>query len=198
MKNRKRMIGWLYKKVHIFEQLSEHRLLAKIQQGDKEAFGQLYLHYLDNIYKYIFFRVDQDKAVAEDLTQTVFFKAWQKIDSFATGKGTFRAWLYRIAHNSVIDYYKITKPVGRVENYIADKETIELLEECVDRKTRIENVMQAVNKLTDEQKAVIIMKFINEFSNEEIAMIIQKDETAVRALQYRGLKRLRNMLKKHE
>ena len=188
------MIGWLKKQAHVLEQLSEHRLIEKVKQGDKEAFGQLYLHYLDSIYRYIFFRVNQEKPVAEDLTQTVFFKAWQGIENFRTEKGNFRAWLYRIAHNCVLDYYKIHKPAGRVDENVADGKTIETLEEQLDTKDRIEKIKRALERVTDEQKTVIILKFIDGFSNQEIAKIVGKHEDAVRALQYRGLERLRQIL----
>ena len=198
MKRTQRMIGWLHKQVHVFERLSEHRLLTKVQQGDKEAFGQLYLLYLDSIYRYIFFRVNQDRAIAEDVTQTVFFKAWQGIDTFTKEQGNFRAWLYRIAHNCVIDYYKISKPTGRFDETLADSKTTEILEERLDTENTLEKVKHAMNVLTDEQKTVIILKFVDGLSNEEISKVLKKNEDAIRALQYRGLERLRKMFNNHE
>lgn len=198
MKRTQRMIGWLRKQVPILGRFSEQRLLVRIQKGDKEAFGELYLCYLDTIYRYIFFRVNQEKTVAEDLTQTVFFKAWQKIDTFTTEKSNFRAWLYRIAHNTIIDYYKLTKSLIKYEETIADDKTTETLEEQMDNESAIAQVKQAMHVLTDDQKTVIVMKFIDGFSNEEIATIIDKNQDAIRALQYRGLERLRKELKKYE
>src|SRR3989344_1240602 len=89
--------------------VSESRLLKKAVKGDKESFGLLYKKYLDLIYRYIYFRVGSSKFEAEDLTQNVFFKAWDKIrnNGFKSDgvNSSFKAWLYRIAHNTVIDYY---------------------------------------------------------------------------------------------
>lgn len=197
MNSKQRMIDWFKKHVQVFKRLSEQRLLAKIQRGDKEAFGELYLRYLDKIYRYIFFRVNQEKLIAEDLTQTVFFKAWQGVDSFIMEKGNFRAWLYRIAHNSVIDYYKMEKAVSKFQDDIPDDKT-ELFEEHLDNEATLENVKHALSFLTDEQRTVVLLRFIDGFSIEEIAVITGKNEDAVRALQYRGLERLRKIVKKHE
>jgi RNA polymerase sigma-70 factor, ECF subfamily len=192
------MISWLAKKVHVLGKLSEYHLLQKTKKGDKEAFGELYLHYLDSIYRYIFFRVNQNREVSEDLTQTVFFKAWQGIHTFTSERGNFRAWLYRIAHNSVIDYYKIAKAASPVTEEIMDSKTLEDLEDQFDNEIRVATILQAMKMLTDEQQTVITMKFIDGFSHTEIADILDKQEDAVRAMQYRALQRLRKLLHNHE
>lgn len=197
MNRKQQMINWFKKQVRVLEQLSEYHLLQKIQKGDKEAFGELYLHYLNHIYRYIFFRVNQNKQQAEDLTQTVFFKAWQGIENFTTDKGNFRAWLYRIAHNVVIDYYKTAKANSRVTEEIMDSKTMEDLENQLDNESQLKNIFEAVDILTDEQKTIITMKFVDGFSNSEIADILDRDEGAIRALQYRGLQRIRKLLQKH-
>ncbi len=190
------MISFLKKQIQVLEQFSEHRLIQKIQKGDKEAFGKLYLSYLDKIYRYIFFHVSQKREIAEDLTQTVFFKAWQSIDNFTTEKGNFRAWLYRIAHNTVVDYYKTQKIHMRVVEEKLIDEPLTDVEEHIDHKWSMQEVVIALETLTDEQKTVITLKFIEGFSNQEIANIMDKHVDAIRAMQYRGLQSLRKILKK--
>src|SRR5258708_3815974 len=191
------MISWLTKRAQIFKQRTEYRLLQKTQKGDKDAFGKLYLHYLDSMYRYIFFRVNQQQEIAEDLTQTVFTKAWQHIATFHPKKGNFRAWLYKIAHNTIVDYYKTQKVHSHIVEEIVSDETVADIEKKIDHEQTMTTVLEAMNLLSDEQKIVISLKFIEGFSNGEIADITDKNEDAVRAIQYRGLQTLRKVLQKH-
>ena len=89
-------------------EISEHDLISRAQKGDAEAYGDLYEHYLDTIYRYIYYRVHNHQD-AEDLTETVFLKAWQSLPNYRIGKTPFVAWIYRIAHNMVIDHHRTRK-----------------------------------------------------------------------------------------
>lgn len=188
------MINWF--KRNVVKRLSEEQLIAKVQNGDKEAFGNLYLMYLDRIYRYIFFRVNERKPIAEDLTEMVFIKAMQHISNFTSEKGNFQSWLYRIAHNTVIDYYKTYKQTAPIQENTATMDQIGSLEEALDTKNQIENVVKAMQQLTDEQHEVITLRFIDELPHKQIAYIVGKHEDAVRAIQYRALQTLRKHMKK--
>jgi RNA polymerase sigma-70 factor (ECF subfamily) len=89
---------------------SELQLIQEAIAGDKQAFGRLYDCYADQIFRYLYFRVEE-RSLAVDMTEDVFLKAWEKIPQFGKDKRglNFRAWLYRIAHNTVIDYYRTNK-----------------------------------------------------------------------------------------
>ncbi len=172
-------------------------LIQRAKHGDKQAFGTLYQMYLDRIYRYIFFKTRQNRTLAEDLTSEVFVKAWQKIDTFgkslpAGRQGSFQAWLYTIARNTLIDHIRsIHTHVVLNENIPDEKETIE---ESVDQKMTIEKVMQCLDSLTTEQREIIILRFVNDLSYKEIVHIIGKKEEAIRAMQYRALKILRKSM----
>ena len=84
------------------------RLVQKAIGGDSEAFGELYMTYVEPIYRYIFYQV-RDKMTAEDITEDAFFKAWNSIHSCKGKEQTFSSWLYRIAHNSMIDVFRSRK-----------------------------------------------------------------------------------------
>jgi RNA polymerase sigma-70 factor (ECF subfamily) len=183
------MINWF--KRHVVTRLSEEQLIYKIHHGDKEAFGNLYLIYLDRIYRYIFFRVNQEKQTAEDLTETVFIKAMNNIGTFSTEKGSFQSWLYKIAHNTVIDHYKTYKQTMMMREHTVSYDQIEKLEETLDIKNQFHFVIEAMASLTDEQREVIILRFIEDLSPKQIAYIVSKHEDAVRAIQYRALQTLR-------
>ena len=81
----------------------ENDLLARAIKGDAEAFGNLYERHMMSIYRYIHYRIGEVQE-AEDLTETVFVKVWQAMPNFKMGKASFRTWLYRVAHNLLVDY----------------------------------------------------------------------------------------------
>src|SRR5439155_995614 len=104
------------------------------------------------------------------------------------------SWLYRIAHNTVLDHYKTYKAANRIQDHTVSVEAIEELEEALDTRQKIAAVMTAMNQLTSEQQGVLTLRFIEGLSPREIAYIINKHEDAVRAIQYRGLKNLKKKL----
>ncbi|MGD2146302.1 MAG: sigma-70 family RNA polymerase sigma factor, partial [Anaerolineae bacterium] len=102
---------------------NEEKLVRRAVRGDAEAFGDLYVLHLDAIYRYIFYRVRDEKR-AEDLTETVFIRAWEAIEGYEHRGYPFSSWLYRIAHNTVVDYYRADReeePLGAVAFTLADK-----------------------------------------------------------------------------
>jgi RNA polymerase sigma-70 factor (ECF subfamily) len=187
------MINWLRK--FVVKRVPEEQLIHKIQNGDKEAFGNLYLTYLDRIYRYVFFRVNQDKHTAEDLTEIIFIKAMQHIKKFEQEKGTFQSWLYRISHNTVLDHYKTYKATTHMQENTVAIEVIEKLEDELDTKQKIAKVMEEMKSLTPEQRNIIILRFIEGLSHREIAFITNKKEDAIRAIQYRGLQKLKKRVR---
>ncbi|HET9946495.1 MAG TPA: RNA polymerase sigma factor [Patescibacteria group bacterium] len=165
----------------------EWTLLKRAQLGEKEAFGKLYEFYVDRIYRFIFFKVRQEKEVAEDLTADVFVKAWEHLGTFK--KGSFQTWLYTIARNRVIDYIRgVKQHVPLNEELVDAKETVE---ETVIKTLVKEEVLKCLDSLTDEQREVVVLRFVNDLSHREIAQIVGKREDAVRALQYRAIKEIK-------
>ena len=173
--------------------ISEWILIQKVKQGDKEAFGTLYSFYLDKIFRYIFFRVNQIEPVAEDLTEVSFLKAWEKIEQYKKTGGSFSSWLYTIARNTVIDHFREQNRLSSLpDTHIDDKQNVE---ETMFITFEIERVQEAMKYLTAEQQEIITLKFINDMSNKEISVFLGKNEDAIRALQYRALQELRKRLK---
>ena len=171
-------------------------LVKKVKKGNKEAFGSLYKRHLDSIYRYVFFRVRKDQKVAEDITQSVFFRALEKIDTFDEEGVGFRPWIYKIAHNSVIDYYrKYKNQTGLTETLIDESQNVE---EKTLKDFEVQNVLNALDLLSDEQRQVIIMRFVSGLSGKETAKALGKNEEAIRSMQYRALKTLRKILNNNE
>jgi len=173
-------------------------LLIRAQNGDSEAFGEIYDLYVDKIYRFIFFKVSSHET-AEDLTAEVFLKTWQYIiEPDSREVGNLNALLYQSARNIVIDYYRST--IRR--EVLTDGESLKLIEdsrqqsllEKVEELTEVENIETNLRKLKDEYREVIILKFIDELSNKEISKILDKSTGAVRVLVHRALNVLKNTI----
>lgn len=169
---------------------NEATLVRMAQQGDREMFARLYEAYNSRIYRYVYFRVP-DEPLAEDLTSQVFLKVWEKLGTYQVGQSPFMAWIYRIAHNTVIDYYRTRKAAVSME----DVREVELchyddIEEKLDNQLQSQELRAAMAGLTKEQQQVLLLKFVAGMSTTEIAKKMRKQEGAVRALQMRGLQGL--------
>ncbi|MBN2502435.1 MAG: sigma-70 family RNA polymerase sigma factor [Anaerolineales bacterium] len=177
--------------------VSETELLRRAMRGDKQAFGSLYELYLDPIYRYIYYRVDSHTE-AEDLTEMVFLKAWEQLPR--PGKNTavrnFRAWIYRIAHNLVVDRHRTNKPVSALDQHNQMQALTASPETLAEHTERSDVLRAAILQLDPEYQQVIVLRFVNQLSHAETARILVKKEGHVRVLQYRALQKLREQLSK--
>ena len=187
------MFDWLKSQFVKKEPVKDRELVKKAKKGDAEAFGQLYLKYLSGIYRYFYFRIGQDRSTAEDLAQQVFFKAWKALPSYKQQGLAFSVWLYRIAHNLLVDSYRKRKEETRLSDfYPSEEDTFGKV--VVEEEHDI--LKRAVSILTDDQNQVILLKFVEDFGNREISAITGKREEAIRALQHRAIAKLREILEK--
>ena len=168
------------------------KLVKKAAGGNFAAFGELYSIYLDRIYRYVFYHV-RDKMTAEDITEEVFLKAWKAIGSCKGKEKTFLSWLYRIAHNHLINTLRCMKKVTSIEkdNLV---EVISSNKSEVEDKIEHQELLETITCLPENQKQVIILKFIEGLDNREIGEITDKSEGAIRILQMRALAELRQRL----
>jgi RNA polymerase sigma-70 factor, ECF subfamily len=170
---------------------TESELVQRAMRKDATAFGQLYELHLDKIYRYIYYRVG-NAAEAEDLTEQVFLKAWEHLGAYDDRGLPFGAWLYRMAHNQVIDYRrtrKVSEPLSEllVEKTAGPQETAELHLEMA-------AVGAALRQLNPDQQQIIILRFVQGCTHAEAAAIMGKSEGALRALQCRALASLHEAL----
>ncbi|MBX4188162.1 MAG: RNA polymerase sigma factor [Candidatus Doudnabacteria bacterium] len=174
------------------QQLNE--AFQKAQNLDREAFGKIYDHFSDKLYRFIFFRVGH-KELAEDILADTFVKAWTKITSVSSAKA-FTSWLYQIAKNNVIDYYRVKKVTINLE------EVVEVLEDAAspvdDANMMIEQkiVIELIEELPEDQRQIIRYKFFEDLENIEIAQIMGKSEGSVRVIQHRAINKLKDLLNK--
>ncbi|MEE8473454.1 MAG: sigma-70 family RNA polymerase sigma factor [Dehalococcoidia bacterium] len=168
----------------------EKGLIERARKNDPEAFGEIYEEHFDKIYRYVLFRVS-DIAEAEDLTQQVFLKVVRSISSFKWRGAPFSSWLFRIAHNQVVDFYRKTAKMRTTSldqaPVVASSDPVSIAEHDAD----FQQVKGAIGGLTRLQQEVISLRFAGELSTAETAKIMGKSLGAVKALQHSALAALR-------
>jgi RNA polymerase sigma-70 factor, ECF subfamily len=171
----------------------ESELLEKAREYDVGALGVIYDRYAGRIYSYILHQVG-DEALAEDLTANVFTRVLGAIRTSRAWQQSFTSWLYRIAHNLVVDHYRRKRPIQDVpldERLVAARENpVATVEQMLSQ----EEVKLAMASLTLEQRTVLALKFFEGLSNLEVARVMGKTEGAIKSLQYRALGALRRQL----
>lgn len=175
----------------------EHNLIWAAQRGDKAAFGKLYDHYLPQIYRFVYLKTG-GRYDAEDITNDVFLNAWQHIPQYEESGFPLSSWLYQIARNRVIDYFRTKRnniPIEDVEDNI-DVPHATIAD--VDATLAVERVQTAISKLREEYQTLLIMRFVEDRSTTEIASVLGKSEGAIRLMQYRALQSLKNVIDQPE
>jgi RNA polymerase sigma-70 factor (ECF subfamily) len=175
--------------------LDEESVVQRARQNDPNAFAELYEEYFDKIYRYIVIKIG-DRMEAEDMTQQVFLKALQSISSFRWKGVPFSAWLYRIAHNQVVDYIRKNKkrPDTLYDETLVSERTDSDPERMAELSMDIDQVLAATRQLTEAQREVISLRFTGELPTAQVAKIMGKSEGAVKALQHSAIVSLRKTL----
>jgi RNA polymerase sigma-70 factor (ECF subfamily) len=168
----------------------ESKLISLSQQGDAEAFARLYACYVGRITRYVYFRVT-DHELAEDITSRIFLKMLEKLDTYRVRQSPISSWLYRMAHNAIIDHYRTKKTfISLEEAHQAEVRQEDGIEEKLDLQIKSQQLRAALQVLTEEQQRVLILKFVDGLSTREIARQLGKGQGTVRGLQMRALQRL--------
>jgi RNA polymerase sigma-70 factor (ECF subfamily) len=172
-------------------------LVDKAVDGDGDAFGRLYDMHVNRVYRHIYYRVSNN-ADAEDLTQQVFIKAWQAIGRYKKTASPFLAWLIKISHNLVIDFYRLKKveTANNYNNIVSELETDPVY--IIETRLNQQKIRKAISQLRGDQQQVVLMRFIEDFSYPEIAAVLGKSEGAIRVILHRGLAKLKTILEKAE
>ena len=168
-------------------------LVDKSKKGDHEAFGEIYDQYITAIHRYVSFRLPA--AVSEDIVADIFVKAWEKLDSYKGRKGTpFSSWLFRIAHNIVIDTYRTHKSTVELDEFHIDEDRWNdpSLQIGLDIQSTL--LRQAMAKLPKRYREVLLLTFMSNLSHLEIARAMRIREGGVRILKHRALKKLATLL----
>ena len=169
---------------------SDERLLIEAAQKDPSRFAELYELHFDRVYAYVARRV-RDRAETQDLTAHVFQQALANLGKFKWRGAPFAAWLYRIASNAIADHARRNMRETNDQEEAVEKSSAVVDLEEVERRARL---FRAVDKLPDDQRRVIVLRFGEEKSIKEIADELGRSEGAIKQLQFRGLENLRSRL----
>ena len=169
-------------------------LISRAQRGEVNAIGHLYDRHRESIFRYLWIRLD-DRQLAEDLTGDVFMRMLDGLPRYRLQGVPFRAWLYRIAHNLLVDYvrkmnHQATVPIDVIEEQGADDD----LDRTVEQRRLNERLRLALMSLEPTQCEVVTLRFLAGLSLQETALTLGKTEAAIKALQHRGLSSLRRAL----
>jgi len=175
--------------------VQDEQSLVRRAQQDKEAFVELYEAYFDKIYRYIVLKIG-DRTEAEDMTQQVFLKALKFLPSYKWKDVPFSAWLYRIAHNQVVDHFRQSARQQSCEltEEITPDDPDENPQNQTELKVDIQNLVKAARQLTKAQQEVIALRFSSDLPVAEVARLMGRSEGAVKALQHSAVVALRKIM----
>jgi len=173
--------------------LSEEYLVQQAVNGDQAAFTQLYNQNFDRIHRYIYVKV-RSQAEAEDLTQDVFIKALESISSYKWRDLPFAAWLFKIAHNRVIDHVRKVSKEKRASLDEAHAVSVEDPIQMTERNFEVYQLKEALEQLPGAQREVATLRFIGQLTISEVARTLGKSEGTVKALQFNATASLRKAL----
>ena len=171
---------------------TDAELVLRVKAGDHSAFAQIYERYAVPIFRYIYFRVGEVE-LAEDIQADVFVRMLEGIDRYEDRGWPISAWLYRIAHDRTIDAIRRTckRRFVSLEQW---EGSCEGPEHTVSARLETEELRRTMNALTQEQRDVIMLRFIAELSIQEVAVRLGRSEGSVKALQHRGIQSLARRL----
>jgi RNA polymerase sigma-70 factor (ECF subfamily) len=177
----------------------EARLIELAQQGDAQACAELYDRHYDAVYRYCYYRVS-DVDQAQDLASEVFVRMVEKMDTFRVRGRPLLAWLYTIAHNLVVDMHR---QKDKTEHLSLEGASDELgsdgsqdMARAVDLRLSANCLAAALQHLTEKQRKVILLKFMEGMRNAQVAKVLGTSEGAVKSIQHRALGALRRALEK--
>jgi len=170
------------------KKLSEEQLIKRAKSGDNIAISTLYEQHVDQIFRYVAYRVPENDA--EDITAEVFVKMVESLPKFEYTGAPFEAWLYRIASARVADFHRQRnrQQIGEINETLSDERP--LPEERMLENQEHKQLREALSNLSEEDQRLLILRFVERKSHEEVAEIMGRSSAAIRTAQHRALKRL--------
>lgn len=177
------------------QDLDERTLVERAIARDKEAYGALYDRHVVRVYRHIYYMVG-NTTEAEDLTAQAFLQGWEAIERYQIRGAPFVSWLLRIAHNLGVSYLRSRKESTQLPETLEDQGRQRNPEAVAQQRLDGDHVRQAILQLRNEQRRVIILRFVEDLDYQEVAEIVGKSVAAVRVIQHRALNALRKQMQR--
>lgn len=164
----------------------EHRTFSQFQVSYEAT--------VEKIYTYVFYRTGRNRDLAEDLTSEIFLKALERYDSYDP-HSSFNAWIFTIARNHVIDRYRTHREhvqIDQLANVLSAPHRD--LSEELDERSRVERVLQTIERLPEQHREILSLRFVSELDTAEIAEVLGKQPGAIRVAIHRALRALKTLL----
>jgi RNA polymerase sigma-70 factor, ECF subfamily len=177
------------------ENIEDVKLVKNAQNGDADAFGEIYERHSKAVFRFFSSRLN-NPLDAEDLTEEVFIRVWRSLPKYREKGVPFTAFLFRIANNALIDHYrKINNPSSEVSIEGEQlQDTHHNPEEITSDSLEHAELKNVLNQLRDDYRDVLILRFLSELSPAETAKVMDRSVGAVRILQHRALSAVRNLM----
>jgi len=179
------------------EHVDEVMLVQRAIQRDGEAFGALYDRHIVRVYRHIYYMVG-NAAEAEDLAAQAFLQAWEAIERYRIRGAPFVSWLLRIAHNLAVSHLRSRRDGAELPETLVDHSRHGEPEDALQRQAESQRVREAILRLRDEQRQVIMLRFVEDLEYREVAEIVGKSVAAVRVIQHRALHALRRQMQESQ
>jgi RNA polymerase sigma-70 factor (ECF subfamily) len=178
-----------------WQDVDDVQLLKIAQDGEAEAFGELYERHAQAVFRYLYAHLN-DRLDAEDLTEEVFLRVWRTLSAYTEQGVPFLAYLFRIAHNALIDFYRRSARSGPQMSLETNPLTDFRPDPGDQAMFNLEHqeVRRTLEQLREDYRTVLILRFLSDLSPGETAHVMERTEGAVRILQHRALAALRNLL----
>ena len=174
----------------------DSRVIQQARQGDQVALGNIYDCLYPSVFRYIYYRVS-DQETAEDLAAEVFVRMVERISAYEQRELPILAWLYSIARNLVTDHYRLQDKANHLplEERLVAGEAHQPSQIAESRLAR-DCLARALEYLTEDQRHVILLKFVEDRDIAEVADLLGKNERAIRSFQYRALAAMNRAIEK--
>ncbi len=185
-------------------ELSDAELVARLQQRDGEAVGLLLQQYAHRLYNYAYYH-SGDHHLAEDIVSETFTRIIEKVGGYVQREVPFKAWVFRIAHNLLVDHFRQRNRHKAVSLEAVDWDNSLIVNppsdwgaadggEMAEQLAEREELQQAIVALPEDQRAVFVLRFVEGFELEQVSTMLEKSVAAIKSLQYRAVRNLRQAL----
>ena len=163
------------------------------QLNSRQDLEDLFKWLNEPLYKYVYIRCGYNRELAEDITQDIFVKAWEKRSTFNPSKSTLKNWIYVIARNHLIDTYrkkKISVKSFDEDIYVKD------LNISVEDEAVVSDILRNLDRLKEKEKEVIVLRYVQDLEIEDIAKILGKSKNTTKVMIHRAIKKLKYIMNK--